>query len=307
MSSNHLILCSPLLLLPSIFPSIRVFSNELAFRIGWPKYWHLLGPAIRSQGHPCTSSTQAWHSITLSLPQLQLPDQPITFAEELGIWSAGLLSHSLSPSWHQCVPLVTLTVLWPLLQLLSPLSQSNIWFKWLHHRELLQLQNLNFSLWQQLPIFTISTPFKSSTCFTFPPVPRILASFSACLVIYYNLTISTALPFYVSLPFLCQTHLITSSILNQAKAVFSCSCSLPVLRVKEETHKTVPTRSLIKIYNLCNPWNSLSCFLTPYLSPPQLLLPDSSVTKKEVSLLFWVYWVYYVLDTMYVYSWLLWD
>ena len=37
--SNHLILCRPLLLLPSIFPSIRVFSNELAFHIRWPKYW----------------------------------------------------------------------------------------------------------------------------------------------------------------------------------------------------------------------------------------------------------------------------
>ena len=37
--SNHLILCHPLLLLPSIFPSIRVFSNESAFRIRWPKYW----------------------------------------------------------------------------------------------------------------------------------------------------------------------------------------------------------------------------------------------------------------------------
>ena len=39
MSSNHLILCFPLLLLPSIFPSIRVFSNELALCIRWPKYW----------------------------------------------------------------------------------------------------------------------------------------------------------------------------------------------------------------------------------------------------------------------------
>ena len=39
MPSNHLILCCPLLLLPSIFPSIRVFSNELALRIQWPKYW----------------------------------------------------------------------------------------------------------------------------------------------------------------------------------------------------------------------------------------------------------------------------
>ena len=39
MPSNHLILCHPLLLLPSIFPSIRVFSNELALRIRWPKCW----------------------------------------------------------------------------------------------------------------------------------------------------------------------------------------------------------------------------------------------------------------------------
>ena len=39
MSSNHLILCRPLQLLPSIFPSIRVFSNESALHIRWPKYW----------------------------------------------------------------------------------------------------------------------------------------------------------------------------------------------------------------------------------------------------------------------------
>ena len=39
MLSNHLILCHPLLLLPSIFPSIRFFSNELALHIRWPKYW----------------------------------------------------------------------------------------------------------------------------------------------------------------------------------------------------------------------------------------------------------------------------
>ena len=39
MPSNHLILCRPLLPLASIFPSIRVFSNELALHIRWPKYW----------------------------------------------------------------------------------------------------------------------------------------------------------------------------------------------------------------------------------------------------------------------------
>ena len=39
MPSNHLILCRPLLLLPSIFPSLRVFSNESVLHIRWPKYW----------------------------------------------------------------------------------------------------------------------------------------------------------------------------------------------------------------------------------------------------------------------------
>ena len=41
MPSNHLILCHPLFLLPSIFPSIRAFSNELALHIRWPKYWSI--------------------------------------------------------------------------------------------------------------------------------------------------------------------------------------------------------------------------------------------------------------------------
>ena len=42
MPSNHLIFCHPLLLLPSIFPSIRVFSNESSLRIRWPKYWSFI-------------------------------------------------------------------------------------------------------------------------------------------------------------------------------------------------------------------------------------------------------------------------
>ena len=42
MPSNHLILCHPLLLLPSVFPSIRVFSNKSALCIRWPKYWSFI-------------------------------------------------------------------------------------------------------------------------------------------------------------------------------------------------------------------------------------------------------------------------
>ena len=48
MPSNHLILCHPLLLPPSIFPNIRVFSNELVLRIRWPKYWSFIFSIIPS-------------------------------------------------------------------------------------------------------------------------------------------------------------------------------------------------------------------------------------------------------------------
>ena len=52
MPSSHLILCYPLLLLPSIFPSIRVFSNESAILIRWPKYWSFSFNISPSNEHP---------------------------------------------------------------------------------------------------------------------------------------------------------------------------------------------------------------------------------------------------------------
>ena len=52
MPSNHLILCRPFLLLPSIFPSIRVFSNESALYIRWPKYWSFSFNISPSSEHP---------------------------------------------------------------------------------------------------------------------------------------------------------------------------------------------------------------------------------------------------------------
>ena len=52
MPSNHLILCCPLLLLPSIFPSMRVFSNELVLHIRWPKYWSFSFSIIPSKEIP---------------------------------------------------------------------------------------------------------------------------------------------------------------------------------------------------------------------------------------------------------------
>ena len=56
MPSNHLILCRPLVLLPSIFPSIRVFSNESALHIRWPKYWCFSFNISPSNEHPGPNS-----------------------------------------------------------------------------------------------------------------------------------------------------------------------------------------------------------------------------------------------------------
>ena len=58
MPSNHLILCRPLLLLPSIFPGIRVFANESALRIRWPRYWSFSFNISPSNEHPGLISFQ---------------------------------------------------------------------------------------------------------------------------------------------------------------------------------------------------------------------------------------------------------
>ena len=61
MPSNHLILCRPLLLLPAIPPSIRVFSNESTLRMRWPKYWSFSFSIIPSKEHPgLISSRMDW-------------------------------------------------------------------------------------------------------------------------------------------------------------------------------------------------------------------------------------------------------
>ena len=65
MLSNHLILCHPLLLLPSIFPSIRVFSNDSVLCIGWPKYW--------SFSFSISLSNENWGLISFRMDWLDLP------------------------------------------------------------------------------------------------------------------------------------------------------------------------------------------------------------------------------------------
>ena len=61
MPSNHLILCHPLLLLPSIFPSIRIFLNESALCIRWPKYWNFsLSISASNEYSALTSFRMDW-------------------------------------------------------------------------------------------------------------------------------------------------------------------------------------------------------------------------------------------------------
>ena len=58
--SNHLLLCRPLLILPSIFPSIRVFSNESALHVRWPKYWSFSFNISPSNEHPRVIFRMDW-------------------------------------------------------------------------------------------------------------------------------------------------------------------------------------------------------------------------------------------------------
>ena len=96
MPSNHLILCHPLLLLPSIFPSIRVFSIESALRIRWPKYWSFSFNISPSNEHPeLISFRMDW----LDLPEVQ------------GTLESLLQHHSSKASilWHSVAYSPTLT------------------------------------------------------------------------------------------------------------------------------------------------------------------------------------------------------
>ena len=72
MPSNHLILCRPLLLLPSVFPSISVFSNESAFCISWPKYW-----SFSFSISPCNESVQFSCSVMSDSLNRSMPGLPV--------------------------------------------------------------------------------------------------------------------------------------------------------------------------------------------------------------------------------------
>ena len=87
MPSNHLILCCPLLLLPSIFPSIRVFSSELVLRIRWPKYWSFRFSISPSNEYSFTG----WISLQSKGLSRVISNTPVQkhqfFSVQLSLWS----------------------------------------------------------------------------------------------------------------------------------------------------------------------------------------------------------------------------
>ena len=99
MPSNHLILCRPLLLLPLIFPGIRVFSNESALCIRWPKYWSFSFNISPSDEHPGLISFRMDWLALLAVQETQTLANDAMYRSLFVL----LLCHSSRPQsfWHQ--------------------------------------------------------------------------------------------------------------------------------------------------------------------------------------------------------------
>ena len=109
MPSSHLILCCPLLLLPSIFPSIRVFSNESALRIRWPKYWSCSFNISPSNEHPGLIPLGWTGWISLQSKGLSRVFSNTTvqkhqfFGSQLSLWSNPYLTTGKTIAWQNVV------------------------------------------------------------------------------------------------------------------------------------------------------------------------------------------------------------
>ena len=90
--SNHLILCCPLLLLPSIFPSIRVFSHESVLRVRWPKYWSFSFNIRPSNENPGLSPSFQFSSVQFSSVAQSCP----TLCDPMYCSTPGFLSFAVS-------------------------------------------------------------------------------------------------------------------------------------------------------------------------------------------------------------------
>ena len=120
MPSSHLILCRPLLLLPSTFPSIRVFSNESALRIRWPKYWSFTFNISPSDEHPGLISFRmdwldhlAVQGTLKSLLQHHSSPVILKLSSHSTTCCAGWLQPMVTPSCPALSPLASVTLSCP--------------------------------------------------------------------------------------------------------------------------------------------------------------------------------------------------
>ena len=108
MPSNHLILCRPLLLLPSVFPSIRIFSNESAFRIRWPKDWSFSCNISPSNEHPgLISFRMDWLDLLAVQGTLRSLLQHHSSKASI-LWRSAFFTVQLSHPYRGCLLLVAL-------------------------------------------------------------------------------------------------------------------------------------------------------------------------------------------------------
>ena len=100
MQSNHFILCCPLLLLPSICPNIRVFANESALHIRWPKYWSFSFSISPSNEHPgLTSLRMDWLDLLAVQGTLKSLLQHHSSKASILLCSAFFIVHLSHPYW----------------------------------------------------------------------------------------------------------------------------------------------------------------------------------------------------------------
>ena len=108
MPSNHLILCHPLLLLPSIFPSIRVFSNESALHMRWPKCWSFSFSIIPSKEIPGLIFRMDWLDL-LAVPRDSQESSPTHSSKASILWCSAFFTVQLSHPYMTTGKTIALT------------------------------------------------------------------------------------------------------------------------------------------------------------------------------------------------------
>ena len=109
MPSNHFILCHPILLLPSIFPSIRVFSNESVLHIRWPKYWSFsLSISPSSEYSGLISFTMDWLDLLAVQRTLKSLLQPHSLKASI-LWCSAIFIVQLSHPYMTTGKTIALT------------------------------------------------------------------------------------------------------------------------------------------------------------------------------------------------------